>query len=251
MRLKNKVVIVTGGSRGIGRGIAVRLAEEGARVVINYAKNKKAAQEVKSEIEDAGGRALILKANVSKKEEVDSLIQETVDNFKEINILVNNAGICPFSNFLDISEDQWRKVIDVNLTGAFFCAQGAAREMVRQKKGGRIINVTSISGLKGSAEQVHYCSSKGGENTLTKAMAQALAPYDITVNAVLPGTIETDINRSYMAENSEVRKGVIEETPLRKLGQPKDIAEAVLYFALDQSDWVTGSLLVVDGGFIA
>ncbi len=249
MRLKDKRCIVTGGSRGIGRGIALAMAREGAKVAINYTANEAAAREVVDEIRANGGEALMVKANVAKKAEVDAMIAEVVRAWGGIDVLVNNAGVCHFIDFFEVTEEEWDFHQDINCKGIFLTSQAAARVM-RDQGGGRIVNVTSISGEKATnPKQVPYCTSKGGANMLTKVMAVALAPYNITVNAVLPGTIKTDINRDIL-ESDGTEEKICELTPLGCLGQPEHVAEAVIYFATDEADWTTGALLPVDGGFM-
>jgi len=249
MRLNGKRAIVTGGSRGIGRGIALALAKEGARVTVNYTANEDAAREVVEKITAAGGQAIAVQADVSNKAQVDTMVAEVERRFGGIDVLVNNAGVCRFLDFFQTTEAEWDFHQNINCKGIFLCSQAVARVM-RNQGGGRIVNVTSISGEKATnARQVAYCASKGGANMLTQVMAVALAPYSITVNAVLPGTIETDINRDILAQPGAT-EAIIEATPLKSLGLPKHIAEAVIYFASDQSGWTTGALLPVDGGFM-
>lgn len=250
MRLNGKCAIVTGGSRGIGRGVALALAREGAKVAINYTANKTAADEVIDMIKKSGGEAIAVKADVSNKAEVDAMVAQIAKEFGEIDILVNNAGVCHFLDFFEVTEEEWDYHQDINCKGIFLCSQAVARVMKDQGKGGRIVNVTSISGEKATnAQQVAYCTSKGGANMLTQILALALAPYKITVNAVLPGTIETDINRDLLASDG-VTDAIVNITPLKSLGQTRHIAEAVIYFAEDCADWTTGALLAVDGGFM-
>ena len=249
MRLQGKRAIVTGGSRGIGRGIALAMAKEGANVAINYTANEAAAREVVSAIEAAGGEALAIRANVANKAEVDAMVAQVVKAFGGIDVLVNNAGVCHFLDFFEVTEAEWDFHQDINCKGVFLCSQAVARVM-KNHGGGRIVNVTSISGEKATNPgQVPYCTSKGGANMLTQIMAVALAPYKITVNAVLPGTIETDINRDILAQDG-VEQAIVCATPLGCLGSPEHIADAVLYFAGDESGWTTGALLAVDGGFM-
>lgn len=249
MRLKDKVAIVTGGSRGIGRAISLGLAREGAKVVVNYASNEAAALEVVNLIRDSGGEAIACRAHVGKKADAETLARTAVDKFGRIDILVNNAGVAAFIDFFETTEEDWDWHQTTNCKGVFLVSQAVAREMVKTG-GGRIVNVTSISGEKATNPlQVAYCTSKGGANMLTRIMALALAPYNITVNAVLPGTIETDINRDILADDS-VREAIIEKTPLKCLGVPEDVVGAVILFASDESKWTTGALLAVDGGFI-
>jgi len=251
MKLKNKVALVTGGSRGIGRAISLGLADEGAMVVVNYHSNKKAADEVVRKIKTKGRQAISVQADVSKKKEIDRMVNIAVKKFGKIDILVNNAGIGPFVDFFDVTEEIWDRIQAINTKSIFFASQAVARVMVDRKIRGKIINITSISGEKATDPlQVPYCTSKGGANMLTKIMAVALAQYKINVNAILPGTVETDINRDILA-NKKVREGIINNTPLRILGEPTDIVEATILFASEGAKWITGSLLVIDGGFTA
>lgn len=249
MRLKDRKALVTGGSRGIGRGIALALAAEGADVAVNYTANEPAALEAAAEIESLGRTAILVRADVACKSEVDAMVERVVAEFGRLDILVNNAGVCHFLDFFEVTEEEWDFHQNINCKGIFLCSQAAARVM-RDEGGGRIINVTSISGEKATNPgQVPYCASKGGANMLTRIMAVALAPYNITVNAVLPGTIETDINRDILAKG-DTREAICRATPLGSLGLPEHVAEAVVYFASDRAGWTTGALLAVDGGFM-
>ncbi|MEK6645194.1 MAG: 3-oxoacyl-ACP reductase family protein [Candidatus Firestonebacteria bacterium] len=249
MKLKNKIALVTGGSRGIGRTIALGLAKEGANVVVNYVSHDKNANQVVKEIKKIGGKAIAIKADVSKQDEVIQMVEKVIDEFKRIDILVNNAGIGHFKSFFEITEDLWDWVLNVNLKSVFLVSQAVAKVMAKQK-GGKIINITSISGEKAThPDQTVYCTSKAGANMLTKTMALALSKYNINVNAVLPGTIETDINREGLSKNG-VKQHIIKNTPLRRLGIPKDVVGTVVLLASSESDWITGTLIPVDGGFI-
>jgi len=225
------------------------MAREGAKIAINYTANEAAAHEVVASVEQCGGTAIAVRADVAKKAEVDAMIAEVEREFGGIDVLVNNAGVCHFLDFFEVTEQEWDFHQDINCKGVFLCSQAAARVMKGQG-GGRIVNVTSISGEKATnPKQVPYCTSKGAANMLTQVMAVALAPYGITVNAVLPGTVETDINREILAQDG-VEEAIVCATPLGCLGLPSHIAEAVIYFASDQSSWTTGALLAVDGGFM-
>ncbi|MAZ41037.1 short-chain dehydrogenase [bacterium] len=253
MSLKGKIAIVTGGSRGIGRAISVRLAKEGARVVVNYSDHadkefKGAAQETVSLIEKTGGEATAFSADVSKKEEVEKLIAFTVKEFGHVDILVANAGICPFEEFLKIDEELLDRVLGVNFKGAFFAAQGAAQNMVEKKIPGRLIFISSVSSIFGGELQSHYCPTKGAINQLMKSIAIALGKYGITANAVLPGTVLTDINRKELTEDKELLDYFVKRTPTGRLAEPKDIASAVAFFARDDASSITGTTLIVDGG---
>ena len=246
MRLKSKVAIVTGATRGIGRAVAVRFGQEGARVAI-VGRDEEMGQETVRLIEQAGSQAIFVPTDVSDGAQVQALVDRVVDHWGAIDILVNNAAICPFEDFLDMPEPLWRQVLDVNLTGYFLCSQAVARVMVDKGIKGRIIAVSSISAEFGGSQQAHYCATKAGINLLIKSMAISLGPHGITCNAVLPGTVETDINREALSD-PEVREYWLKRGPIGGLGKPEDIAGPVLFFASDDSAWCTGSLLVVDGG---
>ena len=246
MRLKDKVAIVTGATRGIGRAIAVRFGQEGARVAVVGRDEEKGCETVLL-IEAAGGQATFLPTDVSDSTLVQATIDAVVDRWGRIDILVNNAAICPFEDFLEMSEALWDQVLDVNLKGYFLCSQAVARVMIEQGIKGRIIAVSSISAEFGGSQQAHYCASKAGINLLVKSMAISLGPHGITCNAILPGTVETDINREALSD-PEVRDYWLKRGPIGGLGKPKDIAGPVLFFASDDSAWCTGSMLVVDGG---
>ena len=248
MRLKDKVAIVTGAARGIGRAIALRLAQEGADVAVVDVREEEGRQTAQA-VEACGRRALYVYADVTQPAEVEQMVQATLDALGTVDILVNDAGICPFKPFLEISPELWGEVLDTNLKGYFLCSQAVARVMVARGIRGRIINISSISAIIGGEQQAHYCASKGGINLLTKSMAIALGPHGITCNAVLPGTVETDINREALAE-PVLRQTLTARTPLRRLGRPEDIAGPVVFLASDDAAYCTASLLVVDGGAI-
>jgi L-rhamnose 1-dehydrogenase len=246
MRLAGKVAIVTGSARGIGRAIALRFGQEGARVAVVDVREDEGRETVQL-IEAGGGQAKFVRTDVSDKAQVQAMVAAVVRQWETVDILVNDAGICPFKGFLEMSEDVWDQVLDVNLKGYFLCSQAVARVMVEQGVKGRIIAVSSISSEFGGSTQAHYCASKAGINLLVKSMAISLGPHKITCNAVLPGTVETDINREALADPT-VRDYWSKRAPLGRLGQPEDIAGPVMFFASDDSDWCTGSMLVVDGG---
>lgn len=248
-KLDGKIAVVTGGSRGIGSGICLELAQAGAAVAVNYTSSAAEAQRVVEAIAALGGRAAAFRANVGSKAEVDAMMDEVAEQFGAVDILVNNAGICDFRTFFDIEEETWRRTLDVNLSGMFFTAQ-AAGKMMRERKKGAIVNVSTVTAFRGGKEQVHYSASKGGVNSLTTSMAVALGEYGIRVNAILCGAVPTDINLEQRR-----RANVIERPgdynphfPARRLGAPEDLGKAVVYLTSDDSSWVTGALLAVDGG---
>lgn len=250
MSWKDRTALVTGGYRGIGRGVAEALAERGAAVhILGLPHERETGEATAKHLSSLGGTGHARVGDVTVKADVERVMGEVLAESGRLDILVNVAGICPFRDFLDIPEDEWDRVQAVNSKGIFLTCQAAAREMVKSG-GGRIVNVTSISGEKvTNPQQAAYCTSKAAANMLTKCMAVSLAPHHITVNAVLPGTIPTDINADVLGQPG-VSEGILEATPLRAMGRPKDVADAVLYFASPDANWVTGSLLVVDGGFV-
>ncbi len=254
MRLKDKVVIITGGSRGIGRAACLRFAQEGAKVVVNYAAAadqgdiSSTADEVVKEIVKSGGQAVAYDADVANKDQVEKMVEFTIEKLGRLDILIANAGICPFEEFLDIDEPLLDLVTNVNQKGAFFCAQAAMRKMIELKIKGRLIFTSSVSSIFGGELQTHYCSTKGAINQLMKSIAIAAGKYGITANAVLPGTVITDINRKELEADSKLLKYFIKRTPIGRLATPEDIAAAMLFFASDDSAAVSGATLVVDGG---
>jgi 3-oxoacyl-[acyl-carrier protein] reductase len=245
LRLSGKVAIITGASRGIGYAIAKRFAEEGAMVVLDYNTSKSGAAKLLREIRESGGEGMIVKADVSNYKEVKEMVKKTLDKYGRIDILVNNAGVMFTETFLDASDDVWDKTIDVNLKGAYLCSKAVAPTMLKQKRG-KIINISSNSGLyhPSAMRFVEYVVSKAGMNGLTKALALKLGPY-VNVNAVCPGWIKTDM---VAAIDPEVEKAIINETALKRYGTPEEVANAALYLASNESDFVTGELHLVAGG---
>lgn len=245
MRLINKVSLVTGAGKGIGKSIALTLANEGSCVVINDI-NLDDANAVVREIIDCGGKSISIKADVSQSREIKSMVMESIKNFGRIDILVNNAGIQTIIPFLELSEEDWQRVIDVNLKGTFLCSQIVAKEMVKQGKG-KIVNISSIHHSIPRFNKIHYDVSKAGITMLTKDMALELSKYKINVNSVAPGAIMTPMNKDII--ESRVKIAEIEsKIPWKRMGKPEEVAQAVLYLVSDESDYVTGSTINVDGG---
>lgn len=247
--LEGKVAVITGSTQGIGRAIANTFAREGASVIINGCLDISKCQAVASEIEALGGKALAVKADVANKTEVDELFATVVKRFGRVDIHVNNAGVVSSHPFLELSEEKWDKLMDVNLKGTYLCAQAAAREMVK-KKYGRIINISSVAGFMGFPGAAHYCASKAGVGQLTKVLALELAPMGINVNAIAPGLIETAMTKDII-ENPAALKAMLQRIPIGRVGKPEEIASAALFLASPMADYVTGTTLIVDGGWTA
>ena len=249
MQLEDKVAIVTGSSLGIGRAIAVAFGQEGASVAINYRSHPEEGEQAVQEIEKVGGKAISVQADVSEPEDVRGLIQNTVQEFGRLDVMVNNAGIEQKTPFLDTPLEVWEKVISVNLTGVWIGCQEAARQMVSQGDGGRIINVSSVHEDLPMPTNSPYCAAKGGLRMLMRTIAVELAPHGITVNNIAPGAVETPINKN-LDEHPEQRKELLSEIPLGRIGQPEDIASLAVYLASDASSYSTGSTFFVDGGMM-
>ena len=242
--MNGKIAVVTGGSRGIGRAVCLALARRGANLVFSYAGNAPAAEETAAACRALGVEALAVKADVSDGEAVRELMDTAIRAFGRIDLLVNNAGITRDSLLLTMKEEDFDRVIDTNLRGAFLCMKAVARVMMRQKYG-RIVNISSVVGLRGNAGQVNYAASKAGLVGMTKALAKELAARHITVNAVAPGFITTDMTA---ALPDAAREKLLAEIPLGCLGSPEDVAAAVAFFAGDGAGYITGQVLCVDGG---
>ena len=246
MRLKEQTAIVTGSSRGIGAAIAQRLANEGARVAVCASRNIDSAEAVAGQIRNNGGEALAFKADVSQTEDVETLVKNVIDAWGKIDILVNNAGITRDNLIMRMKEDEWDDVLDVNLKGAYRCIKAVTRPMMKAR-GGRIINVSSVVGLMGNAGQLNYAASKSGIIGITKSAAKELGSRNITVNAIAPGFIPTDMTAEL---TDDVKTKLIEQIPLGKLGNPEDIAAAVAFLASSDANYITGQVIVVDGGMV-
>lgn len=242
--LQGKVVLVTGASRGIGRATALALASEGAAIVVNYASSSSAAAEVVEQIEANGGRAIAFKANVASSDEVDQLIAKTMEQFSRIDVLVNNAGITRDTLLLRMKLEDWQAVIDLNLTGVFLCTRAVSKIMLKQKSG-RIINITSVAGQVGNAGQSNYSASKAGVIGFTKTVARELAPRAITVNAVAPGFITTDMTDGLKSDP------ILQMIPLARYGQPEEVAGMIQFLASSPAAaYITGQVFNVDGGMV-
>ncbi len=251
MDLKNKVAIVTGARRGMGRAHAFALAKAGAKVAVSDISLED-CQKICEEIKKAGGEAMAIKCDVSKKSEVNEMVKKTLAKFGKVDILVNNAGICQFVPFLEMTEEEWDRTLDINLKGYFLCAQAAAKEMAKQKSG-VIVNIASVAmGQQGIGfpNIVHYCASKGGIAGMTEAMAVELAPFNIRVNAVAPGLIETPMIEPVM-QDAKTIEAMLARVPMRRVGRPEEGSNLVLFLASDDSSYMTGSIVVIDGGWLA
>ncbi len=243
--LKDKIAIVTGASRGIGKAIAIELAKANAKVVVNYSSSQKEADEVVSIIESNGGVAFSFKASVNINEEVEAMFKATEEKFgSSCDILVNNAGITKDNLLIRMKDEEWDRVIDVNLKGVFLCTRLAAKSMMK-KRYGKIINISSVVGFSGNAGQFNYCATKSGVIGMTKSAAIELAGKGVRVNAVAPGFIDTEMT-SVLPE--QVKESMLEKIPLKSVGNCSDIAKAVLYLASSDSDYITGQTIHVNGG---
>lgn len=246
MQLKGKTAIVTGGSRGIGKSIAIELASRGANIAINCTKSIESAETVIKEIQKMGVSGMAVKADVSKREEVENLVNEVLKAFGSIDILVNNAGITKDNLIIRMSEKDFDDVISINLKGAFICTKAVSKAMIRQKSG-KIINISSVVGIIGNKGQSNYAAAKAGLIGFTKSAAKELARCNICVNAVAPGYIETDMS-AILPE--QVKAAYLNSIPLNRAGRPQDIAKAVLFLASEYSDYITGQVINIDGGMV-
>jgi 3-oxoacyl-[acyl-carrier protein] reductase len=242
--IKDKVALITGASKGIGKATALELARNGAKIAINYNNSEKEAREVLEEIKKIGSEVIMIKADVSKSEEVNKMVKEIVDKFGRIDILVNNSGFVEQAKFEDITEDMWNKIIDINLKGVFNCIKAVLPVMKKQNEG-KIINIASIAGIAGSMVNSSYGAAKAGVINMTKTLSKELAKYKINVNAIAPGVTKTDMIRGF---DKEIVDKYSRETPLSRIAEAEDIAKSILFFSSPLSDFITGQTLVVDGG---
>lgn len=249
--LTGKKALVTGGSRGIGLGIVLALATQGADVAVNYRANVQEAEKVVAEVQALGREAFAVQADVSNAQSVKAMFDQIRQRWNQLNILVNNAGICRWAGFEAMTEQEWDETLDTNLKGQFLCAREALPLM--KKSGGKIINIASVAsgGVGfGAARIAHYVASKGGIVALTEAMAVELAPFMINVNSIAPGFIETDMTAG-MVTDEKVRQGFLARIPHGRFGKPEDIGAAAAFLASDEADYITGAVLYVDGGWLA
>lgn len=246
MRLEGKVALVTGASRGIGREIAFELTREGASVAVNYAGSEAKALEVVDGIKAMGRDAFAIQADVSSSDSVTEMVKETIEHFGKLDILVNNAGITKDNLLMRMKESEWDDVININLKGVFLCTKAVTRQMMKQR-GGRIINISSIVGVSGNPGQANYVAAKSGVIGLTKTTAKELSSRGITVNAIAPGFITTDMTDKL---NEDVKSEMLKQIPLARFGEPKDIARTVIFLASEDGAYMTGQTLHVDGGMV-
>ncbi|MDQ0198563.1 3-oxoacyl-[acyl-carrier-protein] reductase [Neobacillus ginsengisoli] len=246
MNLAGKTALVTGASRGIGREIALELARQGANVAVNFAGSEAKANEVVDEIKALGRDAFTVKCDVSNSEEVNEMVKTTIDRFGKLDILVNNAGITKDNLLMRMKEEEWDDVININLKGVFLCTKAVTRQMMKQRLG-RIINIASIVGVSGNPGQANYVAAKAGVIGLTKTTAKELALRNITVNAIAPGFITTDMTDKL---TEEIKAEMLKQIPLARLGEPKDIAKVTAFLASDDSAYMTGQTLHIDGGMV-
>ncbi len=247
MRLKDKTAVITGASRGVGRAVALAYAKEGADIIVNYASNEAAAQEVVRQIENLGRKAVMVKGDVARKEEAFAVVNAAREQFGHLDILVNNAGFTRPNLLHKMTEEQWDAVVDLHLKGAFLCTQAAALIMMEEKKG-KIINVTSVAGLVGTVGQINYSAAKGGLLSFTKSAARELARYNVCVNVISLGIVATDMTEKIRTD-PKLKDIYMRRILLERFAEPEDITPAFVFLASDEAGYITGQLLCVDGGY--
>jgi len=247
MGLSGKVALITGSARGIGKAIALELVNHGANIVINDILTKNEINKTLEEIKQSTNKAIGIRADITKLDEVESMVKEIINKFGKVDILINNAGIVRDSLLIRMKEEDWDAVININLKGTFNCSKAVAKHMMRQKKGGKIVNISSVIGLIGNIGQANYAASKAGIIGLTKSMAKELALRNINVNAIAPGFIETDMTKKLP---EKVRQDLQQQIPLKRLGIVEDVAKAVYFLVSDAANYITGQVINVDGGMV-
>ena len=247
MRLKGKIALVTGSSRGIGKAIALAYGKEGAHVVVNYTSSETAANEVVEVIQSMGNKAIAVKADVAVKSDAEHLVMTTIKTFGKVDILVNNAGFTRPALMLKMTEEQWDQVVDIHLKGAFLCSQAAALNM-KEHNSGKIINVMSVAGLVGTVGQINYSAAKGGILSMTKSMARELARYNICANVISLGIVKTDMSEK-ITTDEKLKDIYMNRILLKRFAEPDDISPAFVFLASDEANYITGQLLCVDGGY--
>ncbi len=247
MGLSGKVALITGSARGIGKAIALELANHGANIVINDILTENEINKTLEEVKQSSNKAIGIRADITKLDEVKSMVKEIINKFGKVDILINNAGITRDSLLIRMKEEDWDAVININLKGTFNCSKTVAKYMMRQKKGGKIVNISSVIGLIGNVGQTNYAASKAGIIGLTKSMAKELALRNINVNAIAPGFIETDMTKKLP---EKVRQDLQQQIPLKRLGIVEDVAKAVYFLVSDAANYITGQVINVDGGMV-
>jgi 3-oxoacyl-[acyl-carrier protein] reductase len=247
MRLKDKVAVVTGSSRGVGNSVALAYGREGAKVVVNYTSSDKAAQEAVEAIKGMGSDAVAVKADVAAKADAENLIQVAVDTFGRLDVLVNNAGFTRPALMVKMTEEQWDQVVDIHMKGAFLCSQAAALQM-KEQKAGKIINVTSVAGIVGTVGQVNYSAAKGGVISMTKSIAREMARYNVCANVISLGIVATDMTEKIRSDE-KLKEVYMNRILLKRFAEPEDITPPFVFLASDESSYITGQLLCVDGGY--
>jgi len=248
-RLEGKIALVTGSSQGIGQGVAIRLAQEGAKIIVNYHSHPEGADDTLKQIEAAGSEGVAIQADLGQTAEIDRLIEQSVAKFGKIDILVNNAGLEKRAPFWEVTEADYDLVLDVNLRGVFFTTQAFIKHLMARNAPGRVINMSSVHEELPFPHFASYCASKGGLKMLCRNLAIELAPYNITVNNVAPGAIETPINTKLLNDKAKLA-ALLDNIPLKRLGQPSDVAGAILFLASADADYITGTTIFVDGGLL-